>query len=796
MNTNNLKIAWRAAWKSKLFTMLNILGLAIGFAGFILAYAYINRENSYDAWNPNYDNIFLVGLEESGEASDLTPAALAPAIQSNLPEVVKVGRMASAPFEVPFISDDDMFYVKHWLGADKTIADIFGIEVEGLTINQSKESKIGILSPEVGEKLFPKEKRRAFSNPKLIALANEESGIIEEVNGISKERSLSIFGYDYLALAEDIASGRGDGDTPVYQTYLQVKPGTDIHLLETKINSLYKNEIAKTKETINTSRASSHVYLDPLKNLHLRPKHGSNTGYKITVALGTLSVIILLLACINFANLMLVQAQKRSKEIGLKKVFGVSRKRLAGQFLLEVFIQCLTAAALASFLMVLCWNMLTKYFGYNFSAFDFNATVLVQLASAVLLTTLISGIYPALILSGYNIVATIKGSLYSGHRSQTFRNALLTFQFIIAFGFISAMLIIHQQMSFIKKGDRGFHTDQVVHIKSLAIFDKPAAFSAIRNRLKAIPGVSEATVTTHTPGGVAPKDEEFTYIDKNYALNHIGVDYEYFETLGMNLREGRVFSEEFPADTTASIVLNETAATKLGITQALGQTISICDASYHVIGIVKDSKMLGFEQLVKPTAYTLQSNCGMPNHPSKYEILVKLEEGKVRAALSVLEKQWSSINKADGKYFMYNFIDQKYAALYAKQEQLQQAFTAFTVLVMLVALIGLFSMSAYTISLREKEVGIRKVLGADAQQILILLNRPFIRLVSMAILIAAPIAWWAAKSWLNTFAYRIELSWWIFAAGALLTLILAFITVSYQAIKAAVVNPVDTLRNE
>jgi len=796
MNTNNLKIAWRAAWKSKLFTVLNILGLAIGFAGFILAYAYINRENSYDAWNPNYENIYLIGLEESGEASDLTPATLAPAIQLNLPEVDKIGRMASAPFEVPFISDDDMFYVKHWFGADKTIADIFAIKVEGLPINQSKEEKLGILSPEVGKKLFPREKQSAFIEPKPLALVNEESGVFENINGISKARLLSNFEYDYVALTDDIAAGRGDGDAHVYQTYLQVKPGTDINLLVTKINSLYKNEIAKTKETINTSRTNSHIYLDPLKNLHLRPKSGSSTGYKITVALGTLSAFILLLACINFANLILVQAQKRSKEIGMKKVFGVSRKQLAGQFLIEVFVQCLTAAAIAGFLIVLCWNMLTKYFGYNFSAFDFNPTVLVQLASAVLLATIISGVYPALVLSGYNTVATIKGSLQSGYQSQTFRNVLLTFQFIIAFGFISAMLIINQQMSFIKKGDRGFNANQVVHIKSTAVFDKPAAFSNIRNQMKAIPGITEVTVATNTPGGLAPKDEEFTYIDKSYALNHLGVDYEYFETLGMKIKDGRTFSENFPADTTNSLILNETAATTLGIKQALGQPISICAISYHIIGIVKDSKMQGFEQLVKPAAYTLQSKCGMPDHPPKYEILVKLEAHRVRAALKALEKQWSTINKVDGKYFSYDFIDQKYAALYAKQAQLQQAFTAFTLLIMLVALIGLFSMSAYAISLREKEVGIRKVLGANAQQILFLLNKPFIRLVAIAIVIATPIAWWGTEQWLNTFAYRIELSWWIFILAAISALVLTFLTVGYQAIKATIVNPINALRDE
>src|SRR5690606_30237181 len=198
MNTNNLKIAWRAAGKSKLFTMLNILGLAIGFAGFILAYAYINRENSYDTWNPRNDRIYLLGLETQGKTTDLTPAALAPAIKSTIPEIEQVGRVGRAPFEVPFISDNNVFYVKNWLGADRSIADIFQIKVDGLSINQSTEKRLGILSPEVGKKLFPHEKQGAFNEVKHLALVNENSGVYETVFGISRERPLTHFEFDYI----------------------------------------------------------------------------------------------------------------------------------------------------------------------------------------------------------------------------------------------------------------------------------------------------------------------------------------------------------------------------------------------------------------------------------------------------------------------------------------------------------------------------------------------------------------------------------------------------------------------
>lgn len=796
MNTNNLKIAWRTAWKSKLFTLLNILGLAIGFAGFILAYAYIHRENSYDRWNPNYDNIYLIGLINKDNLSDLTPAALAPALKAAVPEIESAGRVARAPFEIPFISENDMFYIKNWLGADRTIADIFAIQLEGLSITNSPEKSIGLLSAEVGKKLFPNEKQAAFKAPKIVSLMNEQSGFTENIHGISKPRLLSNFEYDYIAFKEDIAQGKGDGDNNVYQTYILVRPGTRIEELTAKINTIYHNTIAKQREIKGSIRAEANIYLDPLKNLHLRPRIGSDTGYKIVWALGVLSSVILLLACMNFANLMLVQAQRRFKEIGMKKVFGVTRKRLALQFLLEVFAQCLIAAVIACLLISISWNTMITFFRYDFSSFDFNMSVIGQLGTAVLLATLLSGIYPAYILSGYHPINIIKGQFHNGQRAFSLRSALLMFQFIIAFIFISAMLVINKQMNYMEKSDKGFSVDQVVHIKNLTLFNKPAQFASIRNQMKAIPGIEEVTVVTNYPGGPAPSNEAFTYSDKTYSLDHVGVDFDYFETLGMNLLSGRTFSSSLLSDTTQSIVVNESAARRLGIKQPNGEKISVCDQTYTIIGIVKDSKMQGFEQLIKPTAYTLQTKCGYPNHPFKCDILVKVNRHSIRSTMETLEKQWPSINKLDGKYLIYDFLDQQYAALYAKQEQLRQAFTAFSTLVMIVALLGLFSMSAFTISLREKEVSIRRVLGANTRQLFLLLNKPFLQLIGMAILVATPLAWWCTSQWLDGFAYRIHLSWHIFAVGAVLTLLLASITISYQAIKVSIVNPADTLKDE
>lgn len=793
MNINHLKIALRAAGKSKLFTFLNIFGLAIGFAGFILAYAYINRERSYDAWNSNYENIYLIGNEQEGSFSDLTPAGLSPVLQEKLPEIALAGRITQFAYECAFISDNDIFFVKRWLTADKSIARIFQMEAAGYSIAASNAPQVGIFSKEVGRKLFPNE-TGPIAEPKMVALVNESSGFYEQVHAIGDNSRLSNIQYDYVAFKDDVAETAGNGNVPSYQTYIQVKPGTDIRALTTKINQIYQGEVLGTAPKDQRISTGS-LYLDPLKNLHLHPKHGSATAYHMVIALGSLSIIILVLACVNFANMMMVQAQQRAREIGVKKLFGVSRARLTRQFMTEVFLQCLLAAALATLLVYLSWGAMKTYFQYDFDRFQFNQTILFQLGMAVLATTLISGLYPAIILSGFRPVAVLNGRFQTSHKTATLRHALLTFQFVIAFLFISSMLVINRQLDYMKNSDKGFSVDQVLYVKNMAWYNDTKDFETVRTALKSHPGVRYATVASNVPGGNAPKSYAFQYQAKETTLDHIAVDLEYFETLDITTLAGRSFSHISSRDT-SQIILNTSAAKAMGIIDPIGQVITQGERPYHIIALVEDSKMGGFEQLVRPTVYTLDPIGTLPTGVFKVEILIKLASDRVQNTLKALQANWATINPKDGQHFNYEFLDQKFAHSFADQEKLKNAFTAFSYLILLVALIGLFAMSAYAIHIRQKEIGIRKVLGADVKQIFLLLNKPFIRLVTMAIAIAAPIAWWASSKWLHTFAYRIELSWWIFLIGAGIALSLAVLTVCYQAIRAALANPVESLRDE
>ena len=796
----NFNTIWRIASRSKLFTALNILGLSLGFAGFILAYLYINRETSYDRWNPNYDNVYLVGLSHQGSYTDLTSPALASAIRQKLPEVEVAGNVAYFPWEVPFISDDGQTYVKDWKIADLSIARMFGIETYHMPLSDG-QPQINLLAPHVFKNVFPKATAHAFEPQKVVL---DPWGMTTyDIHGAAKPRGPSNLTYEAIFLMpENFEGPMNQGNKSQYQTYIQVKPGTDINVLNQKINAIYQQDIAQLNETTTMAFAKGETYLDPLRNLHLRPRHGSNSGYLTVWALSVLSGIILLLAGINFANLMIAQANRRAKEIGIKKVFGVSRSRLAAQFLAEVLVQCLLASAIAWGLVTVCQHALQEWLAYELPISAWSGRVMWQLLLAALATALVSGIYPAIILSGYHPINVLKGNFQTSHRTAwfRFRYALLTFQFVIAIVFITGMFIIHRQLDYMRQGDKGFEPAQVVYIKNLALLNKPSDFKPYRDRLASYPGIASMTVASHIPSGTLPAARAFQFRELVRESDHIGVGFDYFETLGMDVVQGRSFTEAFAADSINGAVINEAAAQAFGMRNPIGQTIRGCDTDFEVVGVVKNSKVAGFEQWVRPTVYSINPACGQ----YKTEILLKLKPGTSRQTLATLAKEWDSISKdwesatvpSHGKNFRYEFLDQKYAALRAQQEQLEAAFSAFTVLSVTIAAMGLFSMSAYSISLRQKEISIRKVLGASIGQLFMHLNGTFFRIFLVASIIALPLAYLLMERWLAVFAYRIDIQWWMFALAGLTAVVIALVTVSWQAIRAAVANPVDSLRDE
>lgn len=787
----NFLVTWRNMLRSKAFTVINLLGLGMGFAGFLLSALYINRETGFDKQNPELENIYLIGITHQGASTDLTPPALARAVAANIPEVKKVGRISYSPFETPFISSSGSIHVKNWKGADRSIAEIFNIEVPGLDLTNPNLTETNLITEDLARILFPDSRHDPAQFPQQIAL-DQNHTFIYNIHGIAPDNKHSNLNYEAIFFKNDLADHQETGNPVPFQTYILLHPGQDAARVEQKINSIYHQHISPEHHTVTSGFAKGDIYLDPLKNLHLQPRHGSNTGYLTVWALRLLSGLILLMAGINFANLMVAQANKRIREMSIRKLMGLSSLQLGIQLMLETLLLCVMAGVLSMAFIVAGKPVLQQWVFPDPSYFVIDHHLSVQLGIAVIITALIAGVYPAVMLSRFKPANTLKSTYRTQSGTYLIRNGLLTFQVVLAMIFISGFIIMREQLRFMSESEKGFDPSQVIHVKNMGIYDTPKAFQPVRNQLAAYDGVTHATVATHTPGSLETLQKNFTFIDQEYSMAHVGVDFDYFETLGIDLLEGRTFQAPFSADPVKTAVINETAARKLGVGSPIGKTIRGCDTEFIIAGVVKDSKMQGFEKLIKPTVYTIENTCGQ----FKCEILLKIAPGTTRKTLDALEKNWATINKIDGFLFNYEFIDQKYAQLNRQHELLQTAFTGFTMLAIGIAIMGLLSMTIHAVSLREKELSIRKIMGAGPVRLFLLLNRPFIRIVILAVVIASPIAWWVMNQWLQDFAYRIEIQWWMFAVAGLLAIGIALATVSSYAVKAALANPADSLRNE
>ncbi|HAK31558.1 MAG TPA: hypothetical protein DCO90_20505, partial [Sphingobacterium sp.] len=469
MTKNDFKLAWRKLLKNKGFTLLNIIGLTLGFTGFILSYQYINRETSYDKWNPHYKDIYQIGLEAEGAFTDETSPSLAPLLKQNLPDIVYAGRKIVYNYGSYPLFGEKTVLIKNAALIDSSAARIFQIENATGPLYKNKDQKDAtMVKSHIAEQLFKKEDLN-FDNPHSIPALSLQIGMKETIYGTIKKQGLSMIDYDLLFIREpqDLFA---NNNPFLYQTYIQVRPGTDITKLTNRINALYQKEIAPKDKIRSSSYAKGRIYLDPLSNLHLRPKTGSNTAYIITWIIGILSVLILLLASANFANMIMAQADQRIKELALKKILGSSRWAIVRQLVLEVFILTFSAAILSFVALALTGNILQKWFNDDLKGYILRSETIVQLAIAVLLTTVLSAIYPAIVLSGFKSVNLLKGGLTSILKKGTFRNALLTFQISMAILFISGMLVIRAQLNYMQQADKGFEPAQVVNFKGVGMY--------------------------------------------------------------------------------------------------------------------------------------------------------------------------------------------------------------------------------------------------------------------------------------------------------------------------------------
>lgn len=787
----NLKIALRNLWRNKGITSINIGGLAIALAAFILVMMYFTYETSFDQTNPNYKNVYVVGRIYPEFKTNYTPPPLAKVIKENCPEVELAGLIKGGFFELVLKNGDKTIFTTNFIQADYNAAKILDFKPAGGLIKPAGETdRLNYLNNENMKVLFPYKKD---DKPAMVSAGGSTSGITIKVNGAIINNLHSNITFDGVSIANELGQGENYGYNN-YNTYIQVKPGTDVANLEQKITLLYRAELLKgetDQKTIDQIKRVS-TFLDPLANQHLKPKAGNDTPYKILLALSVLGILILVIACINFTNLSIAQATKRAKEVGVKKVMGAYRVQLITQFLTEILIQCLVATILSLILAELVLPSFNNLFQINLSIWYINNDLIWQLPLILCLITFIAGIYPALVLSGFKPALVLKGNFSTSKQSYWLRNGLLVFQFSIAITFIIGLFIINSQLKYMRSQDLGFTANQVVYIKNIAYFNDPAKFKPVREKMLKIPGIKAATVATSVPDGSKNGTNRYTANGVEFNIDFVDVDFGYFETLDIKLKDGRFFSEAFKTDTANSVVINESAVAKFGIKNPVGQTIRGCNMNYKIVGVAKDFKAQGFENAVQPTIYAIKNPCGN----SKLQIMLKIDENKMAAALTALKAQWPEINTKDGEDFRYEFLDELYGKLFKKQEQLQSVFFAAAVLTIFIAILGLFAFAKYITNGRIKEIAVRKILGASDIQILKLINTSFFVMVVGANIISWPIAYIFTEIWLQTFAYRIDLPVFPFIISALITILLTVFTVSIQAIKAVKASPVDALKYE
>jgi putative ABC transport system permease protein len=594
-----------------------------------------------------------------------------------------------------------------------------------------------------------------------------------------------------------------------FYTYLLLDKNADPRKLEAQFPDLVEKYIVPETvhdmgETLEEARKSAkdwHFYLMPLTDIHLY----SHTKYEIEAngdiqyvyIFGALAVFILLLACVNFTNLSTASSARRSREVGIRKVLGSVKGQLISQFLVESVLISVCAMLLALAITWLLLPLFNQLSGKHFSLLFFlNWKAITAILGLSVVVGILAGIYPSFFLSAFRTIAVLKGGAGATPGRRSFlRSGLVVFQFMVSTALIIATLVVYQQLHYMQNKKLGYDRDQVMMIEdTYALHANQFTF---KQELQQDPRVEHVTVSRDAPvdrAGTEVDGSEVFAKDKGAATGEIHafffhVDCDYLATLGMEMASGRYFSPEFKTDSTG-VVINEAAVRELGWKDnnaALNKIIVRSgQQEYKVIGVVKDFNYTSAKQKIAPLMMMLG--------PYNGSLLVKIKTGDVAGFIADTKQKWARLNTETP--FSYYFLDDRFASLYTAEQKTGQLFTLFAIVAGIIACLGLFGLVAFTTQQRTKEIGIRKVLGASVPQVLLLLSKEFLFLVGVAFLIAVPLTWWTMLSWLNNFAYRIHISWWVFLLAGVSAILVALITVSFQTIRAALTNPVKNLREE
>ncbi len=796
MLKNYFKTAWRNLVRNRFYASINIAGLAVGLAGFIVILLYMNYELSYDTWNESLKRVYKISEQKDQDILPQTPAPLADLLKDKLPEIEAATTMQpGGDYEVLLSANDKKIYQKGSVEADSSFFKVFPYKIirgDAATI-LDKPNAI-VISKEVAQKLFGNEDPIGKNIKIFNAFDREVTGIMQLPEQPSQLNVQFVHRSPY-------EKQNRFWENYSYNTYVKTKVALTVARLESDINQIYYTErVKKDNQSLADFRKAgnqSGLFADAVGKLHNFPKHGNSNFTTVSVLL-LLAALLLLAGAINFSNLSIAASMRRAKEIGVRKVLGSGRKQLIAQIIGEVALQCLISLCLGVLLVYVILPYFNATFNIKLSIFGsgYTASLAIQILLCLLVVIALSGLYPAFFLSNYNITKVLKGDYSTGKKGIAFRNALIVVQFTVSAFFIVSIFVISKQMNYMQTKDKGFSAEQVMRLETPQKI-RDANFDVTRNTLLAISGVQSVSKTTTVPGdaGADTSTIAYKYNGKEYRMSSVKVSDDYFKTLNIELLNGRLFDGSFADEHTRNAVINESAAKKLDLQNPIGAVITFpyCDTvPVKIIGVVKNFNVSGFENAVQPVMFTVGNNAC--RFQSGGGILIKISSGNISKTVVAIESAWKKIDPDFP--IRYSFIDDNFQKLFTSYIRLQSIISLFAFTAIFISLTGLFALTAFSIGRRTKEIGIRKILGAGSADLGLLLGKDFLRLVFIAIVIAIPLSWWAANIWLRSFAYRVTVSWVTFLIAAIIIILISIVTMSIQTIKAAVANPVKSLRSE
>lgn len=818
MFKNNIKIAWRNLKRQPFFTFLNTFGLAIGIAGTLLISLFIHDELRYDRMFSDADRIYRVNISNrlAGETNDYASVSgpLADVMRQDFPQAQLVTRFKESS-SILLRKDDSQKNVKEELvaGVDETFFEMFGVKLlQGNEANALKEPRSLVLTSTAAEKHFPDGDVVGKSLIMDNGGAYLVTGIVEEMPKSSFLKDYSVF--ISLSSYEDAKSIAWNNWS--YPTFVKLVPGTDPETLQAFLSTVKDNYLIpwamtfipgltvensreNEKETGNFMRFGAIALTDiHLHSPNIEGEFNANSDIQNVYILSFIGLFLVVLASVNFMNLSTARSLKRAKEVGIRKTLGSSRAGLVRQFLTEAGLVSFISLILAIGVATLALPYFNALSGKSIIIPFNNPAFWLLLLLATLVLGLVSGSYPAFLMSKFaphNALKTGGGNSLKGGK---IRNLLVIVQFAVSIFLIASTLVVFQQLSFIQNKDLGFKKEQVLVIDDAdAAGDKLESFKTELERLSEVESVSLSSYlpTPSARNGITFFVDNAMDTENAIIIGNWRVDHEYIPTLGLELIAGRNFDPRLKTDS-SSLVINESTLPMLGLTaeEAIGTRMTSDfrrddkeNAHFMtVIGVVKNFHFESLRNGIDALSLTLGQGAN--------KTMIKLNPGDFSGSIAKVEALWEDV--APGQLFNYYFMDDSFNQTYEAEQQLGRIFITFTVLSLFIACLGLFGLAAFNAEKRSKEIGIRKVLGASVGQITYKLSIDFLRLVGFAIIVSIPLAWYAMNQWLQDFSYRIDISWWVFALSALLAIAISVLTVSQQSIRAALSNPVKSLKVE